>query len=137
MVIVDTSVLIAYLDDRVTRHTEWLDRQGDLQRIGITSLTQAEILQGIRTEEEFLAALQSLNNFEIFETGSSALAIASARNYRALRKAGVTIRNTIDCLIATFCIENGYELLHNDRDFDGFEAHLGLRVVHPLDPTLN
>jgi predicted nucleic acid-binding protein len=137
MVIVDTSVLIAYLDDRVTRHTEWLDRQCDLRSIGITTLTQAEILQGIRTEEEFLTVLQSLNEFSIFEIGSSALAIASARNYRALRKAGITIRNTIDCLIATFCIENGYELLHNDRDFDACEAHLGLRVVHPPDPTLN
>src|ERR1700735_5062812 len=103
MVIVDTSVLIAFLDDRVTRHTEWLDRQGDLERIGITTLTQAEILQGIRTEEEFLAVFESLNKFSIFETGSSALAIASARNFRALRKAGITIRNTVDCLIATFC----------------------------------
>jgi predicted nucleic acid-binding protein len=131
MVIVDTSVLIAYLNDQVTRHTEWLDRQGGLQRIGITTLTQAEVLQGIRTEEQFLAVSQLLSEFSIFETGSSALAIASARNYRALRKAGITIRSTIDCLIATFCIENGYELLHNDRDFDACEAHLGLRVVHP------
>lgn len=131
MVIVDTSVLIAYLNDQVTRHNEWLDRQGGLQRIGITTLTQAEVLQGIRTEEQFLAVSQLLSEFSIFETGSSALAIASARNYRALRKAGITIRSTIDCLIATFCIENGYELLHNDRDFDACEAHLGLRVVHP------
>jgi predicted nucleic acid-binding protein len=137
MVIVDTSVLIAYFEDRVTRHTEWLDRQGDLKHFGITILTQAEILQGIRTDKEFLAVFESLNKFSIFETGSSALAIASARNYRALREAGITIRNTIDCLIATFCIENGYELLHNDRDFDAWEAHLGLRVVHPPDPTLN
>ena len=131
MVIVDTSVLIAYLNDQVTRHNEWLDRQGGLQRIGITTLTQAEVLQGIRTEEQFLAVSQLLSEFSIFETGSSALAIASARNYRALRKAGITLRSTIDCLIATFCIENGYALLHNDRDFDACEAHLGLRVVHP------
>ena len=59
------------------------------------------------------------------------LAIQSACNYRALRKKGVTIRKTIDNLIATYCIENDHELLHNDSDFDGYEEHLGLRVIHP------
>jgi predicted nucleic acid-binding protein len=137
MVIVDTSVIIAYLDDRVNRHTKWLDRQRSLQRIGITTLIQTEVLQGIRAEEQFLAAVAALNCFEIFETGSSALAIASARNYRALRRAGITIRSTIDCLIATFCIENGHELLHNDRDFDAFEENLNLRVLHPPEALLH
>jgi predicted nucleic acid-binding protein len=130
MVIVDASVLIDYLDGRTTRHTEWLDRQSELERIGVTSLTQVEVLQGIRTDEAFLVALQLLNSFEIFEIGSSVLAIASARNYRSLRKMGITIRNTIDCLIATFCIEEDHVLLHNDRDFDPFEQHLGLQVAH-------
>ncbi len=137
MVIIDTSVIIAYLGDRVNRHTEWLDQHRSLERIGITTLTQTEVLQGIRAEEQFSAAVAALNCFEIFETGSSALAIASAQNYRALRRAGITIRNTIDCLIATFCIENGHELLHNDRDFDAFEEHLGLRVLHPPDALLH
>ncbi len=57
------------------------------------------------------------------------IAIAAARNYRLLRRRGVTIRATIDTLIATFCIANGLELLHCDRDFDPFEHHLGLRVI--------
>jgi hypothetical protein len=131
MVIVDASVLIDYLDDRTTRQTQWLDRQSELERIGITSLTQAEVLQGIRTDEAFLETLQFLNRFEIFEIGSSVLAITSARNYRSLRRMGITIRNTIDCLIATFCIEEDHVLLHNDRDFDAFEQHLGLQVAHP------
>jgi predicted nucleic acid-binding protein len=56
-------------------------------------------------------------------------ALAAAANYRALRRKGVTVRGTIDCLIATFCIENSLPLLHNDRDFDPFEEHLGLQVV--------
>ena len=131
MVIVDTSVVIAYFDDRKTAHTEWLDRQLQLQRVGITTLTLTESLQGMRREEDVVEALKVLSRFEIFETGGSALAIASARNYRTLRRMGITIRNTIDCLIATFCIQNGYQLLHNDRDFDAFEAQFGLRVVHP------
>jgi predicted nucleic acid-binding protein len=59
------------------------------------------------------------------------LAVASARNYRSLRAKGITIRKTIDCFIATFCIERKHALLHRDREFDAFEQHLGLRVVHP------
>ena len=131
MVIVDSSVLIAYLGNRDNRHTAWMRRQGRAQRIGLTTLTLTEVLQGIRKDDEFLFALRTFAAFEILETGSSALAIGSARNYRNLRKLGITIRSTIDCLIATFCIENGYELLHEDRDFDAFEQHLGLMVLHP------
>jgi len=65
------------------------------------------------------------------EMVSPALALQSARNYRLLRRKGITVRKTIDSLIATFCIENEHELLHTDSDFDGYEKHLGLRVVHP------
>jgi predicted nucleic acid-binding protein len=59
------------------------------------------------------------------------LALQSARNYRMLRRKGVTVRKTIDSFIATYCIENEHDLLHNDSDFDGYEKHLGLKVVHP------
>jgi predicted nucleic acid-binding protein len=131
MVIVDTSVLIDFLAERLNPETAWLRGLGEPRRVGITSLIQTETLQGIRDEARFLGTLALLNQFEVFETGSSLLAVASATNYRALRRAGVTIRNTIDCLIATFCLEEGHTLLHNDRDFDPFEAHLGLKVLHP------
>jgi predicted nucleic acid-binding protein len=136
MVIVDTSVLIDYLANRVNAQTEWLDRQSDLHRLGITTLSQCEVLQGIRSDDLFIETLNDLNQFAVFETGSAALALSSARNYRTLRGLGVTIRNTIDCLIATFCIEQGHDLLHNDRDFDAFEVHLDLQVLHPraIDP---
>ena len=60
--------------------------------------------------------------------GNKPLAILAAANYRHLRQKGITVRTTIDYLIATFCIESGFALLHNDRDFDPFEKHLGLRV---------
>ena len=62
---------------------------------------------------------------------SPALAVQSARNYRFLRQKGIAVRKTIDSLIATFCIENDHQLLHNDSDIDGYEEYLGLRVVHP------
>ena len=66
---------------------------------------------------------------EIRDAETAQIAVQAARNYRRLREKGVTVRKTIDCLIATFCMERGHRLLHNDRDFDGFEEHLGLQVV--------
>ena len=65
----------------------------------------------------------------IVELGGHDIAIEAAKNIRALRKLGVTVRKTIDTVIATRCIESRYDLLHNDRDFDPFAEHLGLRVV--------
>jgi predicted nucleic acid-binding protein len=64
----------------------------------------------------------------VVELGGQEIAIQAAKNFRALRKLGVTVRKTIDTVIATRCIESGYELLHNDRDFDPFAKYLGLRV---------
>jgi hypothetical protein len=74
---------------------------------------------------------RDLTRFALFETGGVNLAIHSAENYFALRRQGLTVRKTIDCMIATFCIEEDHQLLHRDRDFDHFEKHLGLRVLHP------
>jgi len=131
MVIVDTSVLVNYFSGRIDVKTEWLDQQDDLGQIGITELVLTEVLQGIRDEDSFTETLNALRQFTVFDTGNRNLAINAARNYRALRRLGLTVRSTIDCLIATFCIESGHELLHSDRDFDGFEQHLGLQVLHP------
>lgn len=129
MVIVDSSVLIDYFGDFSTPQTEWLEREFALQRIGTTSLVLTEVLQGIRGDRQFAAIVSAMSRFRIFETGSRELAIQSALNYRFLRGLGVTIRNTIDCLVATFCIEEGHTLLHHDSDFDYFHEYLGLLVV--------
>ena len=131
MVIVDSSVLIDFLYGRRNQQTDWLARHVGSQPIGITSLIQCETLQGIRSDNRFNEALDALEQFVFFETGSSALAIAAARNYRTLRGLGITIRSTIDTIVATFCIEYGHDLLHRDSDFDGFAQHLGLSVVDP------
>jgi len=131
MVIVDTSVLIDFLGGYFKPQTEWLLAQKDFQDIGLTSLILTEVLQGIREDKRFPVTVNILSRFAIFETGSRELAVQSAVNYRFLRGMGVTIRSTIDCLIATFCIENGFWLLHNDSDFSHFERHLGLLVVDP------
>jgi predicted nucleic acid-binding protein len=137
MVIVDTSVLIDFLMAKANPQSLWLKEQVDSRRIAITTLIQCEVLQGIRVDRQFAEAAEVLNQFEIFETGSKELALASARNYRALHKVGITVRSTIDSLIATFCIEEQHVLLHNDRDFDAFETHLGLKVLHPPESAFH
>ena len=131
MVIVDTTVWIDYLNGTSTPEVEWLDREMSRQRLGLLDLMTCEVLQGLSTDEEAARVLGHLRRFEIFPTGGIDLAVATARNYCHLRTRGRTVRKTIDGLIATFCIEHTHTLLHNDRDFDAFEEHLNLRVVHP------
>ncbi len=134
-VIVDSSVLIDYLADRSTSQTDWLEQNMGRIRIGVTTLILTEVLQGIRSDDQFVEALDVLEHLSVFEAGNRALAVRSASNYRALRRRGITIRNTTDCLTATFCIDEGYELLHNDRDFDPFRDHLHLEVVRTEDAS--
>jgi predicted nucleic acid-binding protein len=131
MTIVDTTVWIDYLGGITNPHTNWLDRELNQQRLGLTDLILCEILQGIRADSTFTHVRRDLSNFELFSMGGEALAVASAQNYRSLRSHDHTVRKTIDCLIATFCLTEGHSLLHRDHDFDPFEKHLGLRVVHP------
>ena len=131
MVIVDTTVWIDYLGGVGNAETDWLDREADRQRLGLTDLILCEVLQGIRDDAAFGRVLRELRRFEVFETGGAELAISAARNFRSLRQRGYTVRKTIDCWIATFCIQEGHALLHRDRDFDPFESELGLTVIHP------
>jgi predicted nucleic acid-binding protein len=130
MVIVDTTVWIDYLGNVNNRQTNWLIRELGRQPLGLTDIILCEVLQGIRSDAAFAGVRHDLEKFHIFNTGGSELAVAAAQNYRRLRQAGHTVRTTIDCLIATFCLETGHSLLHRDRDFDPFEEYLGLRVVH-------
>lgn len=129
MVIVDTTVWIDYLRGASNAETNWLDVRLTHQRMGLTDLILCEVLQGIQDPAEFAQAQSDLLRFQIFHTGGSELAIAAAQNYRELRQLGYTVRKTIDCLIATFCLQGRHELLHRDRDFDCFAKALGLRVV--------
>jgi predicted nucleic acid-binding protein len=131
VIIIDTTVWIDYLGGAVNPHTNWLDHEFHRQPLGLTDLILCEVLQGIRDEPAFSRVRRELSRFAIFSTGGEELAVASAQNYRLLRARGHTIRKTIDCLIASFCLLDGHALLHRDRDFDAFEQHLGLPVVHP------
>jgi predicted nucleic acid-binding protein len=130
MVIVDTTVWIDYFNGAKNPETEWLNLELDRQRLGITELVLCEVLQGVRDDAEAAKVEGELRKLEVFEAGTTALAVEAARHYRTLRSRGRTVRKTIDCLIATFCIREQHTLLHRDHDFDPFEKHLGLAVVH-------
>ncbi|PYU02668.1 MAG: PIN domain nuclease [Acidobacteria bacterium] len=131
MVIVDNTALVDYLRGLRNAETEYFDRELGRLRFGLTDLILCEVLQGIRDERAFTRVLHELRRFEVFDTGGQELAIAVARNFLSLRQRGRTVRKTIDCLIATFCLRDAHSLLHRDRDLDHFEQILGLVVIHP------
>jgi predicted nucleic acid-binding protein len=131
LVIVDTSVWIDFLNGVTNPESEWLDLNLDRERIGLTTVVIAEVLQGLRDEREASLVQAQLSKFELIDVLDAALAVEAAHNYRKLRPAGRTIRTTIDVLTATFCIREQHALLHRDRDFDVFEERLGLAVIHP------
>ena len=129
--VVDTSVWIDALRGVPNRHSVWLKSSTSRGDVGLTDLVLCEILQGVVSDRDFGDFRRDLMQFPIFDTGGVELAVRSAQNYRTLRKKGYTVRRTIDCIVATFCIEHGHQLLHSDRDFDAFQLHLGLRVLQP------
>jgi predicted nucleic acid-binding protein len=131
VVVVDTTVWVDYLQGAQNPETDWLDQELDRQRLALTDIIFCEVLQGLSDDDTVKAVEDLLLRFEMFETGGVDLAREAARNYRTLRRRGRTVRKTIDCLIATFCIRAGHSLLHRDRDFDPFEEFLELSVVHP------
>ncbi len=129
MVIVDSTVWIDYFRGVENPQSVWLDAQTEKKRLGLTDLIFSEVLQGIRDDQEFLRVQTELLRFEVFTPGGIDLAVRAAQNFRSLRGKGFTIRRIADCWIATFCLREGHELLHRDRDFDPFESELGLQVI--------
>lgn len=127
MILVDSSVWIDYFSDRATRQVEFLDGLFGQIPLAVGDLIVTEVLQGVRDDRQFRLVRTTLDAFEPVEIAGHAIAVKAAMNFRLLRAKGVTVRKTIDTLIATRCIEDGLTLLHNDRDFDPFVDHLGLQ----------
>ena len=130
MVIIDSTVWIDYLRGIVSKETAWFESELKRQRFGLTDLILCEILQGVADENIARQVLRELSLFQIYDTGGEEMAVAAARNFRLLRQRGRTVRKTIDGLIATFCLRQGFSLLHCDRDYNHFETVLGLSVIH-------
>lgn len=131
MILVDSSVWIDYFRGVATPQVERLDELLGSYVVATGDLMLAEVLQGFRSDRDFNEARKLLTSLFIVEVGGRDVSIQAARNFRALRALGVTVRKTIDALIATRCIESRLTLLYSDRDFDPFVRHLELRSALP------
>ncbi len=129
MILVDSSVWIDYFNGAENPYTAKLDSLLGVELIAIGDIILTEILQGFQSDKDFKTAKSVLLNLAFFDMLGQNNAIAAAENYRLLRKKGITIRKTLDCMIATFCIQNGHQLLFCHRDFQPFVEHLELGVV--------
>lgn len=127
MILVDSSVWIDYFRGTATPQAEKLDSLLGVEPVATGDLILAEVLQGFSSERDFNQTKKLMTSLVIVDLGGLELAIQAARNFRTLRALGVTVRKTIDTVIATRCIESGLALLYSDRDFDPFVEHLGLR----------
>jgi predicted nucleic acid-binding protein len=130
VILVDSSVWIDYFRAADTPQVALLDSYFGSSRLAVGDLIAAEVLQGVRDDREFKWVKKTLDAFEHVDLAGYELAIRASENYRLLRDRGITVRKTIDTLIATHCIENGLTLLHADRDFLPFAQHLGLKVAY-------
>lgn len=129
MIVVDSSVWIDYFNGKITKQTNLLDFLLGNELIVIGDIILTEVLQGFQQDKDFNKAKKLLGSLLFMEMLGRQLALRSAENYRILRKKGVTVRKTIDVIIATFCIANNLPLLHSDRDFSPMEKHLNLKVI--------
>ena len=127
---------IDHFRDRSTPETRFLEFLLAAQAPATCELVVAEVLQGIESNREFERVREQLEKLEFILIGGQDIAIEAARNYRRLRALGITVRKTIDTLIATRCIEDGHDLLFADRDFEPFVTHLGLHSALPKAPHL-
>lgn len=129
MILVDSSVWIDYFNGIVCPETDRLDALLGRELVLIGDLILIEVLQGFRSEADFHKAQTVLGRLAYTDLAGRRVALAAVRNYRRLRRAGVTIRKTIDVVIATHCIFEGHRLLYTDRDFDPMVQHLGLEAA--------
>lgn len=127
MILVDSSVWVDYFTGKHTPATDRLDLLLGNELVAIGDLMLTEVLQGFRADRDYRQARKMLLSLTVLNILDTTIALKSAANFRALRKRGITVRKTIDSIIATYCIENGLPLLHSDKDFEPFHKHLGLK----------
>ena len=132
MILDDSSVWINYFNGISNWQTDLLDNYLSNTLIVIGDLILTEVLQGFRSNTDFETAKNFLSALQFRQIGGYNVAIQSANNYRILRKSGITVRKTIDIIIATFCIMEGLTLLHDDRDFDPMVTHFSLKTPSPI-----
>jgi predicted nucleic acid-binding protein len=131
MILVDSSVWIDYFNGKRSWQTDLLDSYLSNVPIIAGDLILTEVLQGFNSDKDYETAKALLSTLPFRQMGGYNVAIQSAKNYRRLRKAGITVRKTIDVIIATCCIIDGLTLLHDDRDFDPIASHFPLKMSAP------
>lgn len=129
MIAVDTSVWIDLFRGTPTAEVDILAPLVRRGRALVGDLVLCELLQGLRTQREVILVEDALAAFQVVPMVGARVARHAAANYRTLRGLDVTVRKTVDLLIATWCLDNDVPLLHRDRDFDPFETYLGLRIL--------
>jgi predicted nucleic acid-binding protein len=129
MIMVDSSVWIDYFNGRDTLQTDFLNRILGNEDVCVGDLILTEVLQGFASEEDVMVAHELFNDLVLFDLVGKEIAIEAAKNYRELRRNGVTIRKTIDMMIGTFCINRNITLLHSDRDFEVMSKYLKLQSI--------
>jgi len=129
VILVDSSVWIDYFRGLETAATKRLDVLLGVEPLAIGDLILTEVLQGFRSDRDFRQAQELMGSLVMINLGGPEIAVQAAKHFRILRSLGITVRKTIDTIIATRCIENDLTLLHADRDFEPFQQHLGLRCL--------
>lgn len=129
MVIVDTSAWIEFFRDGEPAVVRKVDQCLEKSMIGIGDLIYCEVMQGIKTPAERKTVSTLLLSLPRYDMVGFTIAEKGADNYRLLRNRGITIRKTIDVIIATFCVESGFQLVHFDRDFTHLAPVLGLDIL--------
>jgi predicted nucleic acid-binding protein len=129
VIVVDSSVWIANLRNTVSQPVRLLRSLFEREILLVGDIILLEVLQGAADEAHAARIARNLNAFDIVPMLSPHLAVQAAHNYRLLRARGITVRKTADMIIGTYCIEHGHALLHDDRDFEPMQTHLGLQVL--------
>ena len=129
MIVVDSSVWIDFFNGVCTPEVERLDGLLGVTPVAIGDLILVEVVQGFRNEQDVATARQLFRSLVPLPMLGARNAWKSAENYRELQRRGVTVRKTIDGIIATACIETNLPLLFSDRDFNPFVEHLGLEAA--------
>lgn len=130
MIVVDSSVWIGALANAINPQVKALFSIADRTQILVGDIVMLEVLRGVRSEAAARKVEADLRRFTLVEMLDAEMSVKAAQNYRHLRSVGLTVRNSMDLIIGTFCIERGHQLLHRDRDFDKMDR-LGLQTYRP------
>ncbi|MCI0546507.1 MAG: PIN domain nuclease [Candidatus Rokubacteria bacterium] len=132
MIVVDTTVWIDFLGAKGTTFDRHLAELVESDApIALVDIVYCEVLQGIRDEDTYRRTRVSLLAHPILRPRGLETFETAANLYRTARRRGLTIRRSVDCLIAATCLESDAEIYHNDRDFDSLARVSRLTIYRP------